>query len=70
MGIKKVKKMKSNDWNKADKNGTINIPDEYDKLFNQIGMQMQLVTISGKNKVQATADILRLAEKFFNPDVP
>jgi len=62
--------MKSNDWNKADKNGTINIPDEYDKLFNQIGMQMQLVTISGKNKVQATADILRLAEKFFNPDVP
>ncbi len=62
--------MKSNDWNKADKNGTINITDEYDKLFNQIGMQMQLVTISGKNKVQATADILRLAEKFFNPDVP
>jgi hypothetical protein len=61
--------MKSNDWNKADKNGTINIPDEYDKLFNQIGMQMQLVTISGKNKVQATADILRLAEKFFKPDV-
>ena len=61
--------MKASDWNKADKDGIINIPDEYDKLFNQIGIQMRFVTISGKNEIQAVADILRLAEKFFKPEI-
>jgi hypothetical protein len=44
----------------------MNIPDQYDSLFNQIGMQMRFHKISGKNEIQTITDILWLAEKFFN----
>jgi len=52
-------------WNKADKNNTINIPDELDSLFNKIGMQIRFLTILGKNEVQTVADICFIAQEFF-----
>jgi hypothetical protein len=52
-------------WNKADENGDIDVPDELMPLFNKIGMQFRLYTISGKNEIQAIADCVYIAEKFF-----
>lgn len=58
--------MKIKNWTKADKDGNINVPDELDKLVNNIGMQINFMTISGKDKVQTICDIAYLAQKFFN----
>jgi len=55
------------DWStKADKNGTIDIPDRLDKLVNKIAMQIRFHTISGKNEVQTIVDITKIADDFFN----
>ena len=44
---------------------TIDVPDELMPLFNKVGMQVKLMTISGKNEVQTIADIVELSRKFF-----
>jgi len=55
------------EWNTLpDKDGTITIPDHLDDLFNKVGMQVRFITISGKNEIQGIADIVRIADKFFN----
>lgn len=51
------------DWNKADKDGTIDVPDYLDGLLNKVGIQILLHRI-GKNEVQTICDIVRHAEKF------
>jgi len=53
------------DWNKADSDGYINIPDHLDELFNKVAMQIRFHTISGKNEIQTIADIVYGAESFF-----
>jgi len=53
------------DWTVADSEGVLHIPDELDKIFNKVGMQMRFVTISGKNEVQAVAHIVYNCQKFF-----
>lgn len=53
-------------WNKADKDGIISIPDYLDPLVNSVGMQLRFHKISGKNEVQTVADIVYKAEEFFN----
>lgn len=52
-------------WNKADKDGNIDVPDYLMPLLDKIGMQLRLHTISGKNEIQTVCDIVYLAEKFF-----
>ena len=44
---------------------TIDVPDELMPLFNKVGIQVKLMTISGKNEVQTIADIVELSRKFF-----
>lgn len=58
--------MKNKDWTKADKDGTISVPDELDSLYNKIGMQLRFHTISGKNEVQTVADMVYIAQKHFS----
>jgi hypothetical protein len=53
------------DWTKADKDGTIHVPDYLDPMINKVGFQMRLHTISGRNEVQVICDIVYNAEKFF-----
>lgn len=52
-------------WNKADKDGNIDVPDYLMPLLNKVGIQLRLHTISGKNEIQTACDIVCLAEKFF-----
>lgn len=52
-------------WNEADQNGDIDVPDELMPLFNKVGIQMRMYTISGKNEIQTIADIVYLSQKFF-----
>jgi hypothetical protein len=55
------------DWStEPDKNGTITIPDRLDDLFNKVAMQIRFHTISGKNEIQTIADIVKIADEFFN----
>ncbi|MBC7486069.1 MAG: hypothetical protein H7282_04900 [Cytophagaceae bacterium] len=54
------------DWTVADKDGTINIPDELAPLFNKLGFQMRFVLLSDKNEIQAVVDMCWLAQKFFS----
>ena len=58
--IKQVK-----DWNKADDNGNINVPDHLDGVFNKVGMQLRFHTISGKNEIQTICDIVYGIESYF-----
>jgi hypothetical protein len=60
-----MKKLEITDWNKPDKNETIHVPDELDKVFNSVAMQIRFHTISGKNEVQTIADIVHGCQKFF-----
>ena len=53
------------DWNKADKDGTINVPDHLDEAVNKVGMQLRFHTISGKNEVQTICDIVYGLEAYF-----
>jgi len=48
-----------------DKDGNIQIPDELDPLFHNLGMQLRMHTISGKNEVQTISDMVWIADKFF-----
>ena len=52
-------------WNKADKDGVINVPDHLDDVVNKVGMQLRFHTMSGKNEVQTICDIVYNLEKFF-----
>jgi hypothetical protein len=60
-----MKKLEITDWNKPDKNETIDVPDELFSLFNKVAMQIRFHTISGKNEVQTIADIVHGCQKFF-----
>ena len=51
-----------------DKEGNIEIPDGLEPLFNKLGMQLRMHTISGKNEIQTIADMVWIADKFFNND--
>jgi len=53
------------DWTTPDEKGTIHVPDELDPLVNKVAFQIQFVRLSGKNYVQATCDIVRIAQEFF-----
>lgn len=53
-------------WRDPDAEGTINVPDYLDKLFNAVGMQMRFHKFSDKNEVQTIADIVYKAEQFFS----
>lgn len=53
------------DWNKADKDGIINIPDHLDKAVNKVGMQLRFHTMSGKNEIQTICDIVYGLESYF-----
>ena len=44
-------------WNKADKDGNIDVPDYLMPLLDKIGMQLRLHTISGKNEIQTVCDL-------------
>lgn len=55
----------NNQWNIADKDGNIDLPDELFPLFNKVGIQIRLHRISGKNEYATIADIIYLAHKFF-----
>jgi len=55
--------MKGVDWTIADEEGNINIPNELDKLFNRLGMQMRFHTISGKNEIQTVVDMTAIAHE-------
>ena len=59
------KKLEITDWNIADSEGTIHIPDELDGIFNRVGMQVRFHTVSGKNEIQTFADIVHKCQKFF-----
>ena len=52
-------------WNKAGRDGNIDVPDYLMPLLDKIGMQLRLHTISVKNEIQTVCDIVYLAEKFF-----
>jgi len=54
------------EWNKADAEGIIHIPDELDPLVNKIAFQIRFMTISGKNSTQTICDIAWIAQKFFS----
>jgi len=53
------------DWNKANKEGAIDIPNHLDELVNKVGMQLRFHTISGKNEVQTICDIVYGVEAHF-----
>lgn len=53
------------DWNKADENGIINVPDHLDKAVNIVGTQLRFHTISGKNEAQTICDIVQKLESYF-----
>lgn len=59
-----------NHWNEP-VNEVISIPDELDKLYNKIGMQMNFMHFSGKNENQVIVDIMAITQKFFkeNPEL-
>lgn len=53
------------DWNKADSEGTINVPDYLDEMINKVGMQLRFHKHSGKNEAQTICDIVYGLETFF-----
>ncbi|QIY82541.1 hypothetical protein HER18_02775 [Chryseobacterium sp. NEB161] len=55
----------SEDWTEVSDN-SINVPDELDPLLNKIGMQIQFMLFSDKDKNLTICHILRLAEEFFH----
>ena len=44
---------------------SLEIPDEVSKLYNQIGLQLQLVIYSGKSSSVATCRMVKFAYSFF-----
>ena len=57
--------MINKNWTKPD-GDTIDVPDELMPLFNKVGMQLKLHTISGKNDVITVAHIVENSRKFFS----
>jgi len=53
------------DWNKPNKDGIINVPDNLDGIVNKVGMQLRFHTISGKNEAQTICDIVYGLESYF-----
>ena len=53
------------EWTTPNENDEIDVPDELMPLFNQIGTQIRLHTISGKNEILTVAHCVRNAQKFF-----
>ena len=51
------------DWSIPDAGGIIDVPDHLQELFNNIGMQIKLHTISEKNEVLTVAHITQHAEQ-------
>ena len=49
-----------------DEEGNLEIPDELEPLFHKLGMQLRMHTISGKNEIQTIADMVWIADKFFD----
>ncbi len=47
------------------KNNSIDVPDELMPLFNKVGMQLRLHTISGRSKVTTIAHIVEQSRQFF-----
>lgn len=60
-----MSKLEITNWNEADEEGIINVPDELEEVFNKVGMQIRFHTISGKNEVQTIADIVAGCQNFF-----
>lgn len=54
-------------WNVADENGIIDVPDELDPMINMVGTQLRFHTISKKAEGQTVADIVYKAQQFFHP---
>lgn len=52
-------------WCKED-NGSIDVPDNLMPLFNKLGMQLQVHTISGKDKMATICSMVWIAQKFFH----
>lgn len=48
-----------------DEKGNIQVPDELVPLFNKVATQIRFHTISGKNEVMTVADIVSIAQEFF-----
>lgn len=55
----------SEDWTEVNDN-SINVPDELDPLLNRIGMQINFMLYSDKDKNLTICHILRLSEEFFH----
>lgn len=53
------------EWTEPNEEGIINMPDELDKLFHKVGMQLRFHTISGKNEFQTIVDIVAIAQQYF-----
>ena len=52
------------DWSIPDAGGIIDVPDRLQSLFNNIGMQIKLHTVSDKNEVITVAHITQHADSF------
>ena len=57
------------EWNIADKDGNISVPDELDPLLNKLGFQIRFHTISGKNEIQTICDMVYIADKFYKEKI-
>lgn len=58
---------KITDWNKPDKDGFVNVPDELDPLVNYFGHQFRFYTISQAiSEPQAVLNMVAKAQKFFS----
>ena len=57
---------RTKDWNRDNGKGVIRVPDELGPIMNKVMMQLQFLTISGKNKIQTCADITKICEDFFS----
>jgi hypothetical protein len=53
------------DWTKP-VDDILTVPDPLEPLFNKIGMQINFLTISGKNKTLTVADITEISRRFFS----
>lgn len=53
------------DWTIHNENNAIDVPDDLMPIFNKIGMQLRFHTISGLPEVQAVANMVWNAQKFF-----
>lgn len=62
-------KTQQKDWSIPNPDGSIDVPDELDDLFNKVGMQLKFHTISGLSELETIANICFLAQEYFNKPV-